>query len=94
MPTDDRPWTDADRETAAQALFEFGQLDYERPWLWWVEHRPRMAERARDRAEAVLDALTAAGWMRGHCPGCDCPDVPNNGTPPARRLVIGDTDAR
>ena len=35
-----------------------------------------------------LDALTAAGWTRGHSPSCDCPDVPYDGAPPTHRLVI------
>lgn len=76
MPTNERRWTDADRETVAAAL----------------RQHTGSATRALAMAAAVLDALTAAGWMRGHCPGCGCPDVPSDGAAPTRRLTIGDTD--
>jgi hypothetical protein len=37
-----------------------------------------------DRLRRVHDATS----VRGHCPGCDCPDVPYLGPPPTGRLVI------
>ena len=74
----DRPYTDADVETVAAVLD--GRLR-DQPGV------PPMVTLLHS-ARAVLDALTAAGWMRGHCPSCDCPDVPYNGAPPLRRLSI------
>ena len=76
----DRPYTDADVETVAEVW-----LDFEgRAHGWPPEPLPEFEREAR----AVLDALTDAGWMRGHCPGCECPDVPYDGAPPTHRLFI------
>ena len=80
--TADRTYTDADVETVARVIADGHKRDHSYhpdEWTW--------REFARD-ARAVLDALTAAGWTRGHCPSCDCPDVPYDGAPPTHRLVI------
>ena len=44
----------------------------------------------RTVAEAVLRAVLPGHdtRLRGHCPSCECPDVPYDGPPPVRRLVI------
>ena len=46
----DRPYTDADVETVATAIEDAGGAA-----MTWGEHK--------DAARAVLDALTAAGWL-------------------------------
>ena len=76
--TAERPYTDADVRLVTAAIAGDG-----------VAGDLKYRSLARDLvAGAVLDALTAAGWLRGHCPGCDCPDVPYDGAPPTHRLVI------
>ena len=76
--TAERPYTDADVRLVTAAIAGDG-----------VAGDLKYRSLARDLvAGAVLDALTAAGWTRGHCPGCDCPDVPYDGAPPTHRLVI------
>ena len=69
----DRPYTDADRELVASAIWNSTPIET----VADLDHVTRR----------VLDALTAAGWLRGHCPGCDCPDVPYDGALPTHRLV-------
>jgi hypothetical protein len=52
------------------------------------------AGRSADDVPALLAEITRLGVeqdaasVRGHCPGCDCPDVPYLGPPPTGRLVI------
>ena len=86
----ERPYTDADVAWLAEVLWSplNHTFDGAPTWSQFVADSPQSAVAYRQQARAVLDALTAAGWMRGHCPGCECPDVPYDGAPPTHRLVI------
>ena len=63
MMTADRPYTDADVEWMAELLWD---LDRPGPlfatWRELAAGGLRAADVYRERARAVLDALTAAGW--------------------------------
>jgi hypothetical protein len=86
MTTDDR-YTDADVEWVAEVLYWVPYGTYSQSWAEYAATNPDAAH-YRAAANAVLEALTAAGRLRGHCPSCECPDVPYDGPPPTHRLVI------
>jgi hypothetical protein len=87
----ERCWSDADRDLVANAYHWAARNSCGRDncpgalECIYAEHLDW------DAFAAVLDALTAAGWMCGHCPVCYCPNVPYAGPPPTRRLVLDAT---
>jgi hypothetical protein len=82
----ERRWSDADRDLVARAMYDSWHAS-----IPFTDQAEDVRAEYAGAAGAVLDALTADGWMRGHCPDCDCPAVPYSGPPPARRLVLNAT---
>lgn len=58
----DHIWSDTDREAVAEVLFRQEHPDDTKAWRDIVAEYPIIDLRFRPDAEAVLDALTAAGW--------------------------------
>lgn len=93
MPTDERRWTDADRDTVAAALRQHHiVLD---PDDRAREHDacvcgPIVEDWDEHWSVVALDALTADGWRRP-CAICAKPPTIVCNCPP---LMIGDSDAR
>lgn len=64
----EQPWSDSDRDLVAQALAIHKESEV--TWEEFATANPLAAGFMRAGAEAVLDALTAAGWeARCECDG-------------------------